>query len=81
MGRVEPAVTIGAPSRAGTIRRRRRLASLALVAPEFLAEAKQRGLEVNPVSGAAIDRLLGELYETPPDVFAEVRAVISEGAR
>jgi hypothetical protein len=49
--------------------------------PEFLAEAKQRGLEVNPVSGAAIDKLVGELYETPADVIAEVRAVISEGAR
>jgi hypothetical protein len=49
--------------------------------PEFLAEAKQRGLEVNPVSGAAIDKLVGELYETPPDIIAEVRAAISEGAR
>jgi hypothetical protein len=52
-----------------------------LVAPEFLAEARQRGLEVNPVSGAAIDKLVGELYETPPDIIAAVRAAISEGAR
>lgn len=49
--------------------------------PEFLAEATQRGLEVNPVSDAAIDKLVGELYETAPDIIAEVRAAISEGAR
>ena len=48
---------------------------------EFLADAEKAQLEVNPVSGAAIDKLVGELYETPPDVIAEVRAVISEGAR
>jgi tripartite-type tricarboxylate transporter receptor subunit TctC len=48
---------------------------------EFLAEAKQRGLEVNPVSGAAIDKLVDELYQTAPDIVAEVRAAISEGAR
>jgi tripartite-type tricarboxylate transporter receptor subunit TctC len=52
-----------------------------LTDPEFLAEAKQRGLEVNPVTGAEIDRLVGELYQTPPDVIAETRAIISEGAR
>jgi tripartite-type tricarboxylate transporter receptor subunit TctC len=49
--------------------------------PEFLAEAKQRGLEVNPVAGAEIDKLVGGLYETPADVIAEARAAIGEGAR
>jgi tripartite-type tricarboxylate transporter receptor subunit TctC len=44
--------------------------------PEFIAEAKARGQEVNPVSGAAIDKLLGELYATPLDVIAETRAAI-----
>jgi tripartite-type tricarboxylate transporter receptor subunit TctC len=53
----------------------------ALADPEFLAEARQRGLEVNPVSGAEIDRLVDELYRTAPDIVAEVRAIISEGAR
>jgi tripartite-type tricarboxylate transporter receptor subunit TctC len=52
-----------------------------LADPEFLAEAKQRGLEVNPVTGSEIDRLVGELYQTPPEVIAETRAIISEGAR
>ena len=45
--------------------------------PEFLAEAKLRGQEVNPVSGAALDQLLAELYATPKDVIAETKAAIS----
>jgi tripartite-type tricarboxylate transporter receptor subunit TctC len=49
--------------------------------PEFLAEAKQRGLEVNPVSGAEIDKLLDDLYQTPTDSVAEVRAIIAPGAK
>jgi len=48
---------------------------------EFLAEARQRGLEVNPVSGADIDKLVDELYRTPTDIVAEVHKMISEGAR
>lgn len=45
--------------------------------PEFVAEAKLRGQEVNPVSGAALDRMLAELYATPKDVIAETKAAIS----
>jgi tripartite-type tricarboxylate transporter receptor subunit TctC len=48
---------------------------------EFLAEAKQRQLDVNPMTGAAIDQLVGELYRTPPDVVTATKAVIAEGAR
>jgi tripartite-type tricarboxylate transporter receptor subunit TctC len=48
---------------------------------EFLAEARGRGLEVNPVSGADIDKLVDELYRTPMDIVAEVRKMISAGAR
>ena len=49
--------------------------------PEFVAEAAQRQLEVNPMRGAEIDRLLSELYATPPYVIAATKAVIAEGAR
>jgi tripartite-type tricarboxylate transporter receptor subunit TctC len=45
--------------------------------PEFVAEAKARGQEVNPVSGAEIDRLLADLYRTPADVVAETKKAIS----
>ncbi len=48
---------------------------------EFLAEAKQRQLEVNPMSGAEIDKLVGKLYQTPRDVIAATKAVIAEGVR
>jgi len=49
--------------------------------PEFLAEAKQRQMDVNPMSGADIDQLVSELYQTPQDVVAAAKAVIAEGAR
>jgi tripartite-type tricarboxylate transporter receptor subunit TctC len=49
--------------------------------PEFVAEATARGLEVNPVKGADLDRLLGELYATPPGIIAEVHGIIAEGAK
>jgi len=42
--------------------------------PEFLAEARQRKMDVNPVSGAEIERLIGELYRTPADIVAEAQA-------
>ena len=48
---------------------------------DFIAEALARGLEVNPVSGAELDRLLAALYATPPAVIAEARAIIAEGAK
>ena len=48
---------------------------------DFLAETKQRLLDVNPMSGAEIDKLIGELYQTPADVIAATKAVIAEGAR
>jgi tripartite-type tricarboxylate transporter receptor subunit TctC len=41
--------------------------------PEFLAEAEKRGLEINPVSGRDIEKLLAELYQTPRDIVAEAR--------
>jgi tripartite-type tricarboxylate transporter receptor subunit TctC len=49
--------------------------------PEYLAEAKQRGLEVNPMSGASIDNLIAELYNTPADVVAAAKAVMSEAGK
>jgi hypothetical protein len=48
---------------------------------EFLAEAKSRLLDVNPMSGGEIEKLIDELYRTPPDVIAATKAVIAEGGR
>jgi tripartite-type tricarboxylate transporter receptor subunit TctC len=44
--------------------------------PAFLADAEKIGLEVDPVGGAAIDKLLAELYATPKDVLDQARAAI-----
>jgi tripartite-type tricarboxylate transporter receptor subunit TctC len=41
--------------------------------PEFLAEAATRGLEINPVSGPDVEKLITELYQTPKDVVTEAR--------
>ncbi len=52
-----------------------------MVDPAFLEEARARGLEVAPVNGEEIDALIGELYRSPADVVAEVRASIAPGAK
>lgn len=44
--------------------------------PAFLADAEKLKLEVNPVSGEDIDRLVSELYATPKDIVEETRAAI-----
>jgi tripartite-type tricarboxylate transporter receptor subunit TctC len=38
--------------------------------PGFLAEINKQNLDLNPISGAAIDGMLKELYATPKDVLA-----------
>jgi len=43
----------------------------------FLAEARKLGFEVRPVSAAAIDQLLAEVYATPKDVIAKTARAIS----
>lgn len=45
--------------------------------PAFLAEAKQLSLEVDPVSGEEVDKLVHELYRSAPDVVARAKAVIA----
>ena len=39
--------------------------------PVFLADAKRLQLDVRPVSGAEVDRMIAELYQTPKDVVAK----------
>jgi tripartite-type tricarboxylate transporter receptor subunit TctC len=45
--------------------------------PEFLAEADKMGIEVSAMTGGDVDRLMKEIYETPADLVAEARRVIS----
>jgi tripartite-type tricarboxylate transporter receptor subunit TctC len=42
----------------------------------FLDEAHKLKLEVNPVSGAEVDRLIAELYRSPKDIVEEARKAI-----
>jgi len=49
--------------------------------PDFVAEATARSLEVNPVKGAGLDKLLDRLYATPPAILAEAKAILAEGAK
>jgi tripartite-type tricarboxylate transporter receptor subunit TctC len=49
--------------------------------PDYLAEAGQRGLEVNPMPGAAMQALVQDLYDTPADVVAATKAAIAEGMK
>jgi tripartite-type tricarboxylate transporter receptor subunit TctC len=45
--------------------------------PEYLADAKKSRIDVNPVSGADIDKLLAELYATPKDVIQKASQAIA----
>jgi tripartite-type tricarboxylate transporter receptor subunit TctC len=44
---------------------------------DFLADAAQQQFEVRPMSGADLQKLIGELIATPPDVVAKVRAILA----
>ena len=41
---------------------------------DFLAEAQKTDLEVNPVSGEDVEKLVKEVYATPPDIIAKTKA-------
>ena len=45
--------------------------------PAFLAEAEKLDLEISPVSSAAIEALLAELYATPQDVVKQAIAAVA----
>jgi len=45
-----------------------------MVDPAFVTEADKAQLEINPVSGEDVDKLVKEVYATPPDVIAKAKA-------
>lgn len=47
--------------------------------PDFLADAKQQKLDIDPVSGDEIQSLVRSVYASPPEVIARARAVIKDG--
>jgi len=44
--------------------------------PAFLAEAKRADLEVAPIGGEALQRLVEEIYRTPKDIVDKTRALV-----
>ena len=46
---------------------------------DFLAEASKTDLEINPVSGAEVEKLVNEVYATPPDIVAKAKAAAAAG--
>jgi hypothetical protein len=40
---------------------------------DFIADAAKQKIEVEPVSGEELQRLIVELYATPPDMVAEAK--------
>jgi len=46
--------------------------------PQYLAEAQKTNIDVNPVSGKALDELLAELYATPKDVVKMASEAITK---
>jgi tripartite-type tricarboxylate transporter receptor subunit TctC len=46
---------------------------------DFLAEMKRQELEVEPVTGTAVQALIAEIYAAPPDVVALASAAVKDG--
>ncbi|MDB5508495.1 MAG: tripartite tricarboxylate transporter family receptor [Hyphomicrobiales bacterium] len=45
----------------------------------FLGEAARGGMEIDPTPAAEIEKLLGEIYATPPDTIAQARRIVAAG--
>jgi hypothetical protein len=45
--------------------------------PEFLEDAKKIQIDVNPISGAAVEKLIDDLYRTPEGVVAKLRTILN----
>lgn len=49
--------------------------------PEFLAEAQKIGLEISPVSGIEVARLVAEMQTTPQAVVDRLKNLLSLGGK
>ena len=52
---------------------------MTLTDPEFLADARQQKLDIDPVGGDEIQSLVRSVYASPPEVIARARAAIKDG--
>jgi tripartite-type tricarboxylate transporter receptor subunit TctC len=44
--------------------------------PDFLEDAKKAKLDIDPVGGAAVAKLIEQIYRSPPDVIAAAKAAV-----
>ena len=44
--------------------------------PELLAETKKSRMDVDPTSGAALEKLAHQILQQPPDVLARVKKIL-----
>jgi tripartite-type tricarboxylate transporter receptor subunit TctC len=49
----------------------------AVTSPDYLAEATKMRLDTSPMSGEEVQKLIEDIYATPPDVVKSVRAIMS----
>ena len=45
--------------------------------PELLAETKKQRMDVDPTSGADLEKLAREILQQPPDVMARVKKLLA----
>jgi tripartite-type tricarboxylate transporter receptor subunit TctC len=46
---------------------------------DFVADADKAGIEINPVSGADVEKLVKEVYATPPAIIAKAKDAAGAG--
>jgi tripartite-type tricarboxylate transporter receptor subunit TctC len=46
----------------------------------FLADAKKRRLDIEPIGGEEIQKLVNDLYASPPKVIARVKAILEQAS-
>ena len=54
----------------------RRALAAALADAEFIAEARARNIDIEPIAGPDIERAIGEILATPADVVGRLRAIL-----
>ena len=45
--------------------------------PDFIADAEKSQLEVNPVAGEELQKLVAEIYKTPPEIAKQAAQLLA----
>ena len=67
---------VAPPGSAGRPRHALQAAFMAMTKdPAFVAEAKKMSLELSPIDGEAVRKVIAQMQATPPDVIAQFKAI------